>query len=83
MAAQQSLDPDLPESLQASSVKEILLQRVSQQLRSFPGYGQVHRVIPLLDTWTVENGLLTPTLKLRRPQLKEFYRQQIERVYQR
>ncbi|CAD1472055.1 unnamed protein product, partial [Heterotrigona itama] len=33
------------------------------------------------DPFSVQNGLLTPTLKMRRPQLKEYFKPQIEDLY--
>ena len=36
------------------------------RLHAFPGYAKVRSVTPSLELWTVENGLLTPTLKVRR-----------------
>jgi long-chain acyl-CoA synthetase len=44
---------------------------VGEQLARFPGYAQVRRVALTLEPWTVDNGLLTPTLKLRRAEVME------------
>ena len=34
------------------------------------------------DPFSVQNGLLTPTLKSKRPQLKAYFKPQIEDLYQ-
>ncbi len=35
-----------------------------------------------LDPWTVDSGLLTPTLKVKRPQVLEAYATQVKALYQ-
>jgi long-chain acyl-CoA synthetase len=41
----------------------------------------VRRVIPVREPWTVENGLMTATLKLKRGAVAQRYREEIERAY--
>jgi long-chain acyl-CoA synthetase len=62
-------------------VEEILLSRITTQMREFPGYAQVRRVSATLDPWTVENGLLTPTLKLKRAKVMEKFNAEIDGMY--
>ena len=38
-------------------------------------------VLATREPWTVENGLLTPTLKVKRERVQEKFRTEIERVY--
>jgi long-chain acyl-CoA synthetase len=33
------------------------------------------------ETWTVENGLVTPTLKVKRHEIMSHYKPEIERLY--
>ncbi len=40
-------------------------------LRDFPGYAKIRRLGLLLEPWTVDNGLLTPTLKVKRAKVLE------------
>lgn len=75
------LDPDDPAALGDGRAQKALLARIAQRLRDFPGYAQVRRVHATLDEWTVENGLLTPTLKMKRRPLFEKYREAIEALY--
>jgi long-chain acyl-CoA synthetase len=58
-----------------------LLRRANEQLKSFPRWVQVRRVIATPEAWTVDNGLLTPTLKLKRPLVLKRHAQQIEAAY--
>ncbi len=61
--------------------EKMLVRRANAQLKAFPRYVRVRRVIPLDEPWTVENGLLTPTQKVRRNAVLARYRAQIEQLY--
>ena len=58
-----------------------LCQRANDQLRSFPGYARVRHIARISEPWTVENHLLTPTLKLRRNKIEERFSKEIEEMY--
>jgi len=51
-------------------------------MNEFPGYAQVRRITATLEPWTVENGLLTPTLKLRRSRVLERFHAEIDGMYE-
>ena len=74
----QGLDPDAPN--EAKAIK-ILLQHLAAQLRDFPGYAQVRRLHATLDTWSVDDGLLTPTLKMKRGPISDRYKDAIAAMY--
>lgn len=61
--------------------EKALLKRANAQLRQFPRHARVRRVIALREPWTVENGLLTPTLKVKRAVLYRHFREEIEQAY--
>jgi long-chain acyl-CoA synthetase len=63
------------------AVEKELLARVSAQMKEFPGYAQVRRISATLEPWSVENGLLTPTLKLRRSRVMEKFRAELDQMY--
>ena len=58
-----------------------MLKRIAAQLKEFPGYAQVRRVAIAPDAWTIENGLLTPTLKLKRAKVMEKFNAEIDGMY--
>jgi len=58
-----------------------LTRHVAHQLKHFPGYAQVRRMHPELKPWTVDEGLLTPTLKVKRNQVLDRYRAVVEAMY--
>lgn len=47
----------------------------------FNGYERVRNAFLDIDPFTIENELLTPTLKLKRPQTARKFREEIERMY--
>ncbi len=74
--------PDMPEALTDSRVQGKILKRIALNLREFPGYAKVNRVLLLQEPWSIENGLLTPTLKIRRAKVAERYADQIRQLYE-
>ncbi len=68
-------------ALRTNEVEKQLLAHIAAQMREFPGYAQVRRVTATLEPWTVENGLLTPTLKLRRQRVMERFHAQLDQMY--
>jgi len=81
MAAENVIDAAAPGALQSTQVQNIVLERIAHQLREFPGYAQVRRSTLTLEPWTVENGLLTPTLKLKRAKVMELFNAELDRMY--
>lgn len=61
--------------------EKALAARIAPLLKAFPGYAQVRKVAISPDKWTVDNGLLTPTLKLRRAQILERYGDLVDGLY--
>ena len=72
---------DIPEALNDSRVEAKILRRVARNLRGFPGYARVNRVLLLREPWSVENGLLTPTLKIKRTEIAQQFAAQIKELY--
>ena len=81
-AQQVGVRPDMPESLHDTRVEKQVLQRIGGLIKEFPGYAKVRRVLLLSEPWNIENGLMTPTLKLKRANVVVRYAKQIEQLYQ-
>ena len=58
-----------------------LIQRANERLKGFPRYVRVRRVLTTREPWTVENGLLTPTLKVKRERVQKKLGAEIDRAY--
>lgn len=61
--------------------EEIILEKIARQISGFPGYAKVHRALLISEPWTVENEMLTPTLKLKRKKIYEHYQGEIDQLY--
>ncbi len=66
----------------AADLEQQLIAILGRCLSGFPGYAQIRRVTVVAEAWTVENEMLTPTLKLKRSKLLERHAAEIEQMYQ-
>jgi len=69
-------------NIQDTRVQTEFLERIKLKLKYFPGYARIYRVIATLQPWTVEMGLITPTLKLKRNKLIDHYSNVIVETYE-
>ncbi|MET0029811.1 MAG: long-chain fatty acid--CoA ligase [Candidatus Thiodiazotropha sp.] len=81
VAEEYDLDPSLETSLHNEQVLNMVLKRIRVVLRDFPGYAKIRRVALLLEPWSIENGLLTPTMKVKRQKVIEQYQGAIDALY--
>jgi long-chain acyl-CoA synthetase len=82
LARQHDLDPFEESSLNDRHLHHALLKKIAEALHDFPGYAKVRRVAPLLEAWTVDNDLLTPTLKVKRAKVLACHADLIEQMYE-
>lgn len=73
--------PDDTACYQDARVTAGINSMLTSSLAGFPGYAKIRRFTLLSEPWTVENGLLTPTLKPKRAKVIEKYQEEIERMY--
>lgn len=81
-AREVGIRPDMPEALTDSRVEAKVLRRIARNLRGFPGYAKVNRVLLLREPWSIGNDLLTPTLKLKRGKVARRFAAQIKQLYE-
>lgn len=62
-------------------LKKILCARIGAKLKDFPGYARIPRLAVLEEPWTVESGLLTPTLKPKRAKILEACDTEVRQLY--
>jgi long-chain acyl-CoA synthetase len=78
LAKNNDLDPEQPN---AEPVKTGMLARIEPLLAALPAYAQVRAVHLCLEPWTIDGGLLTPTLKVKREVLQQRFAKEIEALY--
>jgi long-chain acyl-CoA synthetase len=71
-----------PASLKSSAAQKAVYTHIQKLTRNFPYYAQPRAVILSREPWTIENTLLTPTLKLKRNKLVAHFAEEIEQIYQ-
>ncbi|MCW8929947.1 MAG: AMP-dependent synthetase/ligase [Gammaproteobacteria bacterium] len=81
IAQQNKLDPFDKENLHNKTINNQIVRHLRTVLHDFPGYAKIRKVILTLDPWTVENGILTPTLKVKRPVVLEQFKKEIKNIY--
>jgi len=77
-AQAQSLAPEWPNG-RASKIA--VLARLKRRLSYLPWFAHIRAVHLALTPWTVEAGLLTPTLKVKRDTLQKKFAKEIEALY--
>ncbi len=82
LAAEIGQEPDNPALLRSKEAEEFILRRISKQMHAFLGSIKIYRAALMEEPWTIENGLLTPTLKLRRNKIIEAYSTEITKLYE-
>ncbi len=58
-----------------------LLHHIEARTHDFPGYARIRQIALVPQPWTPDNGLVTPTLKLRRERILDQCHEQAERLY--
>ncbi|MEM7528220.1 MAG: AMP-binding protein [Pseudomonadota bacterium] len=67
-----------PSSLGRPEFEAALLARIKARMAGAPRYAEVRAVHATLDAWTVENGLLTPTMKPKRGEIARRYAREVQ-----
>jgi long-chain acyl-CoA synthetase len=80
LAAELGVSADA-ESLSLPAVRSAVLARVEKLLGRFPGFVFIKDVALSLKPWTVDEGLLTPTLKLKRGAVEKLMADKIRGMY--
>ncbi len=75
------LDPEDTRLLHDKKILRDMQKRIGALLSNFPGYAKIRRVTLLLEPWTIEAGLVTPTLKLKRARILERHAAEVGAMY--
>ena len=81
VAPELGVEPFAVDSLRNSKVLQAMGRRVKAALRDFPGYAKIRQIHLSLEPWSVEDGLITPTLKVKRPKVLEHFAGEVDGLY--
>ena len=81
LAAAEGLSSDIVAERHGEKLEQLLVKRIASRLSDFPGYAKIRRVGVMEKPWSVEDGYMTPTLKLRRAKILEAFGDEVKRLY--
>ncbi len=81
IAEKNKLDPFDKENLNNKAVNNQIIHHLRTVLHDFPAYAKIRKIILSLEPWTIENGILTPTLKVKRVKVLEQFKDEIKQIY--
>lgn len=58
-----------------------VLQKISTQMSGFPGYAELRKIHICSEQWSIDNGLMTPTLKMKRNNILDRYQNELNQLY--
>jgi long-chain acyl-CoA synthetase len=70
--------------LDNKKVQDLFRQELNREVQNRPGYRPDDRIVPfklLIEPFSIENGMMTQTLKIRRPVVMERYRDMIDGMF--
>ncbi|KAK8840368.1 hypothetical protein M9Y10_030929 [Tritrichomonas musculus] len=76
-------DEEFKEACQSKSLNQRIMNDITEiaNRKKLLGYQKVVSIYLTSDEWSVENGIITPTFKLKRKVLFERYKKEIEDLY--
>ncbi|MDJ0621935.1 MAG: long-chain fatty acid--CoA ligase [Desulfocapsaceae bacterium] len=72
---------DIEELVTNSQIVELYEKRIADFNEALPSYETIKKFVVLPREFSIENGELTPTLKLKRKEIYKIYRDKIEGMY--
>ncbi|PNW74853.1 hypothetical protein CHLRE_12g507400v5 [Chlamydomonas reinhardtii] len=82
-AKERGIAGSLPELCANPHVRDAVLKSMQEQAREaqLRGFEQVHTIHLFPEPFSVENDMLTPTFKLKRPQAKARFQEELDAMY--
>jgi long-chain acyl-CoA synthetase len=63
-------------------LERLLLARIAARLKGFPAYAEIRRLALVAEPWSIEDGFMTATMKLRRARILSHYAEQVSGLYE-
>lgn len=80
-AEKKGLTGSIQQLLKEEEVRLLLTKEVARFTQHFARYEQPKKVVVIGKEWTVEGGELTPSLKVRIPEIQKKYKEVIQHAY--
>lgn len=77
----EDLRPRVGEAAVRAQVQAELERLLDEVNRDLPDYEQLHTIVVTREPWSIENGFLTPTMKVRRSRIEAAVQPQVERWF--
>jgi long-chain acyl-CoA synthetase len=81
LCQQHNIDLNSIDYTQDRRIQQEVLGRIKAALHGFPGYAKIRKLTICPEAWSIENGMMTPTLKLKRNLISERHQTDIEQMY--
>jgi len=83
-AKDKNISGNLEELCKNKEIKELIMNDVKQlgKTNLLKGFEMVKDIYLHSEAFSVENNLLTPTMKTKRPELAKYFEKQIETMYE-
>jgi long-chain acyl-CoA synthetase len=81
----ENLAADQAIEVESKPVQDLIRQELTREVKDRPGYRADDRIGPfrlILEPFSIENGMMTQTLKIRRPVVTERYQAMINEMFQ-
>ena len=73
---------DIEKAIHSKRIETAIEKHIKNVNKHLNHWEQIRRWIILPDTLTAENGLLTPTMKIRRREIEKIFESEIEKLYE-
>ena len=70
-----------PSLLNEPEIRKLFQEQLEHYGKDFKSFERPQNFALLSEEWSIDNGLLTPTLKLKREVVEEQFKSQIESLY--
>ncbi len=80
-AEKHGISGDTESILKDTSIKQIFEDQLKHYGKEFKGFENPQNFALLSEEWSIDNGLLTPTLKLKREVVEERFKKEIEDLF--
>ena len=64
---------DIGKEKSKEEIKDLMSSHLEKTNSKLPGYQKISTFVVVKDAWTVESGLTTPTMKIKRNQIDKYY----------